>query len=470
MFKKGLDKLCRVAGIAADILTAALLILCVFIALSCLSVQNPSSPIGLSLGAVQSGSMEKSGIYAGDFMLITRKKDYVAGDVIAFYRAPALYGGRAEDADLKNRAVWMHEIIDVKVDDTGRQTYLTKGTSNNNDDGAYVPRDFVLGKAVKLPAAISGFLGFACTREGIVWLVIMPCGLILVYLSYVLVTLITAPKESENSPHDAAAAAEAYIEGAGGEMLLRKKTFYAKMCLAEERIKEMYSALANALFAYRGVRRRRSKKCDTFRAGGKIICIMRVRGKTLCADFAGEGARAAQYVGAADTSDTAGTAMSSGTANSDTQSFNTGALSGDFTADTGENPNTAASAAEKEEFSRIRVTGSRSLKAALERAEKRAAELGLIKKARYKERNFAAEFPATSEAELAAAGHITEKRAAFARPPLSAGQNRAPLLEELLPGDPSQGAPPQGAAICGDPAQNDPAAGARARAAEPFGE
>ena len=77
----------------------------------------------------------------------------------------------------------------------GREAYLTKGSSNLFDDSAYVPIDFVLGKAEKMPGFISRFLGFACSRQGLILLVVVPCGILLFYLAFELVSELTRENE-----------------------------------------------------------------------------------------------------------------------------------------------------------------------------------------------------------------------------------------------------------------------------------
>ena len=360
MGKTESGKAMKIAGIVADVVTVAVFLLCLSIAFVCLSLKTAISPFGVSVGVVQSPSMEASGIYAGDFMFIKHKKAYVKGDIIAFYRAPSLYGERAENADLTGAQVWVHEIIDVKTDALGRQTYLTKGSSNLFDDGAYVPEDFVLGRARKMPGFISSFLGFACTRTGIILLVIVPCGLLLLYLTFILVSELTAKDEQESLQDSAASAADT------GSFIVRRKTFYAKMCLATEEIKRMYSVVANALLSYKGVRRRRSRKCDTFRAFGNRLSAVSIRGKKLCADFYPQNLPEEN---------------------------------------TGENV--------EEAVQRIRITGRVTLGKALNCVRECAEARGLSKNLRYKEVDFASEFPALTEQMLVEMGQVRLSEADF---------------------------------------------------------
>lgn len=108
--------------------------------------------------------MQSSGLNKGDVVAVRPQDGYRAGDIIVFYRAPERYG-EAYDPSIRAE-IWIHEIIDVRTDSLGRQTYLTKGSSNAADDGFYVPQDFVLGTAARLPGALSAFFGLLPPPRG----------------------------------------------------------------------------------------------------------------------------------------------------------------------------------------------------------------------------------------------------------------------------------------------------------------
>lgn len=152
---------------------------------------------GFSFGIVQSNSMLASGILKGDVMTIKKQDEYQVGDIIAFIRAPQLYDKLASEVDTQEAKIWVHEIIKIKTDKFGRQTYLTKGSSNNIHDRAYVPQDFVVGKASKLPKMFNNFMRFISSRKGIICLVIIPCGLILMYQTYILIDEIYKLKDNK---------------------------------------------------------------------------------------------------------------------------------------------------------------------------------------------------------------------------------------------------------------------------------
>lgn len=180
----------RALIIAFDVITVLVFLFSLAISITTILSRNMGKkPAWFSLGVVQSKSMEASGIQVGDIMAIkSQKEEYKVGDIIAFVRKTDAYGSLAEKADLTACEVWVHEVIAVRTDFLGRSTYLTKGSSNKYDDGAYVPHDFVVGKATLLPPALNNFIKFLSSKKGIIYFVIIPCGLLLMYHTYVLVS------------------------------------------------------------------------------------------------------------------------------------------------------------------------------------------------------------------------------------------------------------------------------------------
>ncbi len=148
-------------------------------------------------GTVQSGSMTASGLNIGDVVRVNPQDSYTEGDIIVFYRAPESYAEPVDESKIAGREIWIHEVIAVRKDALGRDTYLTKGSSNATDDGAYVPQDFVLGKAKKLSDAAISLINFISSVQGIILLVEVPCGIVLVYLVWDLVMFLTKDKDKE---------------------------------------------------------------------------------------------------------------------------------------------------------------------------------------------------------------------------------------------------------------------------------
>lgn len=148
-------------------------------------------------GTVSSESMTASGLNVGDVVRVRPQDEYAEGDIIVFYRAPQDYGAAFEKSNADNYMIWIHEVIAVKDDPLGRTAYLTKGSSNASDDGYFVPQDFVLGKASKLSDAAIALINFICSIQGIILLVEVPCGIVLVYLVWELVMLLTKDKKGK---------------------------------------------------------------------------------------------------------------------------------------------------------------------------------------------------------------------------------------------------------------------------------
>lgn len=153
------------------------------------------SVFGKRLGIVLSESMTASGINVGDVIYINAEQNYNVGDIIAFYRTVENYDKDAAAVpNLDTMPIWFHEIVDVKVDDKGRTSYLTKGTSNEIDDFYYVPIDYVIGVGKPLGPRLNTIMRFVLSRKGIIWLIVVPCTAMLIYLTWVLVMIITEEK------------------------------------------------------------------------------------------------------------------------------------------------------------------------------------------------------------------------------------------------------------------------------------
>lgn len=188
----------QVLSFVLNVVSTLVLVLLIIIAVCILSLRSTSYG-GLNIGIVQSESMVASGLNVGDAVSIQKADEYNIGDIIVFYRAVSQYDKSIEEADVRKSPIWIHHVIDVKTDGLGRKIYLTKGSSNFNDDTFYVPEDFVLGKGAKMPDGMSVFFRFISSTKGILFMVIMPCAVMLVYLTWRLVMLIFDNTESEQS-------------------------------------------------------------------------------------------------------------------------------------------------------------------------------------------------------------------------------------------------------------------------------
>lgn len=201
------DKLKKVLSVITDVMSTLVLVILVAISICIVSLRGSNGFLGFNLGVIKSGSMVNSGYNIGDVVSTHKKAEYEIGDVIVFYRATTLYSKEFDKKSVENSPVWVHEVIDIKTDALGRRTYLTKGSNNAKDDVFYVPQDFVLGKAKKLPAFFNGVLGFASSVNGIIYMVIVPCAIMLVILVFQLVQLILqTPNLKEEFANDSSQA------------------------------------------------------------------------------------------------------------------------------------------------------------------------------------------------------------------------------------------------------------------------
>ncbi len=193
-------KLKKVCGIVLDVLVTLALVCSVTTAIV-IAVQRAESGF-VSYGMVQSESMTASGLNVGDVVKVRPQDEYSLGDIIVFYRAPEKYDETFDVTSVKDCEIWIHEVVDIGTDALGRKTYLTQGSSNATNDGAYVPQDFVLGKARKLNNSTIAFINFVCSVKGIILLVEIPCGLVLVYLVWDLVMYLTKDKKDDSSSQE----------------------------------------------------------------------------------------------------------------------------------------------------------------------------------------------------------------------------------------------------------------------------
>ena len=184
-----------VLNMILDLLFLIVLIFSIVCAIITLSTH--ANILGVRLGIIQSKSMEVSEMYVGDIVSIKKEDSYQIGDIIAFYRDISNYDKDIKDLDMSKKPIWIHEIIDIKIDEAGNYSYLTKGTSNQNDDSFYVPYDFVLGVGKVLSPTLNSIIGFVVSRIGIICLIIIPCIIMLIYLTWELIMILTEEPEEK---------------------------------------------------------------------------------------------------------------------------------------------------------------------------------------------------------------------------------------------------------------------------------
>ena len=231
-----------------------------------------------ALGIVRSKSMVSYGLDVGDAVYATKKDGYEVGDVIVFYRAPTKYDEFADREELRAYPMWIHEVVEIGFDDKGRVTYLTKGTDNQTDDGFYVPQDFVLGEAKELPAVFSKIINFVSSVSGIILTVIMPCGVMLVYLTWDLIMLIL------EEPIDDYKKVRKRWKETRTESGYRL-TFLARLFRADKSAKLRYERIKNALLAYTGVKSQIKFESECFSVNEKPFLKLDIRANSLFVKF-----------------------------------------------------------------------------------------------------------------------------------------------------------------------------------------
>lgn len=208
-------------GKIADIIIYPVLFIALITSFSMFSSNRENKvPILFNHGLVTilSGSMQNSGFYKGDKVVIRVTdtdllrptiKDAEGniikeGDIIAFYYAKDDFdniGAKIEDFDnlpyndsdkidythrktLKdiqdaNARVYFHQIINVYINQEGIRFFQTKGSSNQSADAQLIREDFVVGKYIEVPKALNSVLTFCTTSSGMIVLVVLPLSVLI---------------------------------------------------------------------------------------------------------------------------------------------------------------------------------------------------------------------------------------------------------------------------------------------------
>lgn len=77
-----------------------------------------------------------------------------------------------------NTKVYFHQIVQIKVDNSGTIFYVTKGTSNTDADSFEIREDFVVGKYANTPKWLANVISFCASTEGMLLLVVIPISII----------------------------------------------------------------------------------------------------------------------------------------------------------------------------------------------------------------------------------------------------------------------------------------------------
>ena len=168
---------------------------------------------GVSIVAIQSGSMTRGGFQIGDIVIINRtntdnlrpKSSTYEGDIIAFYYENAdrnvtktlitdfdnyvepdipeeSMPKRDNKEDLLDEytRIYFHRVVGVYVDNaTGIRYFQTQGDSNGSVDNYLIREDLVVGKYVNTPMWVRSIFKFCASGLGMIILVILPLTILI---------------------------------------------------------------------------------------------------------------------------------------------------------------------------------------------------------------------------------------------------------------------------------------------------
>ncbi len=156
----------------AQIIFFALILFFLFISL----LSRSQGAFGLRSFVVSTGSMGKT-LPASTFVVTKSQPSYQIGDIITFYTND-INGNR-------QRYPTTHRLIEIE--DGQNLGYLTKGDANNTDDGFITPAKSVIGKVVfKIP--YFGYItNFINSRNGRIFLILLPAVAISYHQLYLLI-------------------------------------------------------------------------------------------------------------------------------------------------------------------------------------------------------------------------------------------------------------------------------------------
>ena len=160
MLKK--NKLKLITRIFYGLVILVLALIAGTVAISALDI-----PGGFKLYTVMSGSMEPT-LPVGSLVVVKSQDNYGVEDIVT-YKAE-------KDRSVKNpQNTTTHRIARIEEGD-----YVTRGDANEVEDLVPVKKDLVLGKVVFSLPLIGRVVSFAKTREGLIFLVVVP-AVIIVY-------------------------------------------------------------------------------------------------------------------------------------------------------------------------------------------------------------------------------------------------------------------------------------------------
>lgn len=193
----------RILNLVLDIVLFPILIFATCFSLSLIITKiTKGVPMvfGYAMITVVSGSMRDAGFEVGDkaFIKQTEANELAVGDYIAFFdyvdpahpRPATIANGEKPTSNPRKNRIVFHEIIKIETDANGDLWFRTKGTNNASADYNVIYQDYVIGKHVDDGKGIVKFFKFVNSTTGIVFLVIIPCVIILFRDCYELMTMV----------------------------------------------------------------------------------------------------------------------------------------------------------------------------------------------------------------------------------------------------------------------------------------
>ncbi|MEG1751912.1 MAG: hypothetical protein RR140_02890 [Clostridia bacterium] len=146
------------------------------------------SIFGYSAVKIISASMVEDGFLVGDVVMVKKvdTSKLVKGDIIAFYEVIGDDAESQEQAALHGSRVIFHKIANFDEN----KEYFSTENAIGIDDRYAVNKKMIVG--VYTPSLFPGFISFSASSAGLISLVIIPSGILLMILSYSLVSQITA--------------------------------------------------------------------------------------------------------------------------------------------------------------------------------------------------------------------------------------------------------------------------------------
>jgi len=180
--KKMNPKVIKALGIAANVLTAVIVIIAVLLAISTLASKGKQyvNLLGVSFLSVASDSMagdNKDSFDYGDVIAIkilgdNKKDDLEVGQIITFYDQHIRLNGEPQ--------LNTHRIVEVK-NENGVISYVTKGDNKPFNDNVSRPSEDVVGVYIGKANGIGKALLWMQTKDGFLTTVVVPSALVFVY-------------------------------------------------------------------------------------------------------------------------------------------------------------------------------------------------------------------------------------------------------------------------------------------------